>query len=172
MLQLNENTRVKLMRIHGFAMLALGLSLFYIRSTMTNSWFYIVEGAFAMLLVAASLLFIAGVDWLCAAGLGRRQMSQAPRFSILEYSRSRLRGFPGSLSGRKYSDALLRPWGLCPFAQSGKVWPCERLDRNQAATDGHVHPGGNRSCFQRRPVCICRPGRTRCFGCSCGLFVV
>jgi hypothetical protein len=83
MLRLNENTRVKLMTIHGFAMLALGLSLFYIRSTMTNSWFYIVEGAFAMLLVAASLLFIAGIDWLCAAGLGRRQMSRLRGFLFL-----------------------------------------------------------------------------------------
>lgn len=76
MLRLNENTRVKLMTIHGFAMLALGLSLFYIRATMTNLFFYILGGAFAMLLVAASLLFIAGVDWLCAAGLGRRQVSR------------------------------------------------------------------------------------------------
>ena len=41
MLRLNENTRVKLMTIHGFAMLALGVSLFYIHSTMTHSWFYI-----------------------------------------------------------------------------------------------------------------------------------
>jgi hypothetical protein len=83
MLRLNENTRVKLMTIHGFAMLALGLSLFYIRSTMTHSWFYIVEGAFAMLLVAASLLFVAGVDWLCAAGLGRRQVSRLRGFLFL-----------------------------------------------------------------------------------------
>ena len=83
MLRLNEKTRLKLMTIHGFAMLALGLSLFYIRSTMTHSWFYIVEGAFAMLLVAASLLFIAVVDWLCAAGLGRRQVSRLRGFLFL-----------------------------------------------------------------------------------------
>jgi hypothetical protein len=76
MLRLNEKTRVKLMLIHGFAMLALGLSLLYVRATMTNFLFYVFGGAFAMLLVAASLLFIAGVDWLCAAGLGRRQVSR------------------------------------------------------------------------------------------------
>ena len=76
MLRLNETTRAKLMTIHGFAMLALGLSLFYIRATMTNLFFYVFGGAFALLLVAASLLFIAGVDWLCAAGLGRRQVSR------------------------------------------------------------------------------------------------
>ncbi len=76
MLRLNENTRVKLMTIHGFAMLALGLSLLYVRATMNNLLFYVLGGAFAMLLVAASLLFIAGIDWLCAAGLGRRQVSR------------------------------------------------------------------------------------------------
>jgi hypothetical protein len=76
MIRLNETTRAKLMTIHGFAMLALGLSLFYIRATMTPFMFYVFGGAFAMLLVAASLLFIAGVDWLCAAGLGRRQVSR------------------------------------------------------------------------------------------------
>jgi hypothetical protein len=76
MLRLNENTRVKLMTIHGFAMLALGLSLFYIRATMTDLWFYVFGGACAMLLIVASLLFIAALDWLCAAGLGRRQVSR------------------------------------------------------------------------------------------------
>ena len=76
MIRLNETTRVTLMTIHGFAMLALGMSLFYVRATMTNLLFDVVGGAFAMLLVAASLLFIAGVDWLCAAGLGRRQVSR------------------------------------------------------------------------------------------------
>ncbi len=76
MLPLNEITRAKLMTIHGFGMLALGLSLFYIRATMTNLLFYVIGGAFALLLVAGSLLFIAGVDWLCAAGLGRQQVSR------------------------------------------------------------------------------------------------
>jgi hypothetical protein len=83
MFRLNENTRVKLMTIHGFAMLALGLSLFYVRATMTNLLFDVFGGAFAMLLVAASLLFIAGVDWLCAAGLGRRQVSRLRGFLFL-----------------------------------------------------------------------------------------
>ena len=83
MFRLDENTRVKLMTIHGFAMLALGLSLFYIRATMTNLLFDVFGGAFAMLLVAASLLFIAGVDWLCAAGLGRRQVSRLRGFLFL-----------------------------------------------------------------------------------------
>ena len=76
MIRLTENTRARLMLIHGFAMLALGLALFYIRATMTNLFFYVFGGAFAALLVAASLLFIAGVDWFCAAGVGRRQVAR------------------------------------------------------------------------------------------------
>ena len=80
MIRLTENTRARLMLIHGLTMLALGLALFYIRSTMTNLFFYVFGGAFALLLVAASLLFIAGVDWICAAGLGRRQVSRLRGF--------------------------------------------------------------------------------------------
>ena len=76
MFRLSENTRAKLMTIHGFAMLALGLALFYIRGMITSLSWDVFGGAFAILLVAASLLFIAAVDWLCAAGLGRRQVSR------------------------------------------------------------------------------------------------
>ena len=83
MIRLTEKTRVRLMTIHGFAMLALGLALFYIRATMTNLLFYVIGGAFALLLVAASLLFIAGVDWICAAGLGRHQVSRLRGFLFL-----------------------------------------------------------------------------------------
>lgn len=83
MLRLNEKIRVKLMILHGVTMLALGLSLFYIRATMTNLWFYVFGGAFALLLVAASLLFIAAVDWLCAAGLGRHQVRRLRGFLFL-----------------------------------------------------------------------------------------
>jgi hypothetical protein len=64
------------MLIHGYTMLVLGLALFYIRATMTNLFFYVFGGAFALLLVAGSLLFIAGVDWICAAGLGCQQVSR------------------------------------------------------------------------------------------------
>ena len=67
---------MKVMILHGFTMLALGLGLFYIRASMTEPLFYVLGGAFSALLVAASLLFIAGLDWLCAASLGRRQVSR------------------------------------------------------------------------------------------------
>jgi hypothetical protein len=74
MIGMKESTRARLMTIHGLAMLGLGLELFYIRATMTNLLFYVLGGALAMLLVAASLLFIAGVDWICAASLGSQQI--------------------------------------------------------------------------------------------------
>jgi hypothetical protein len=83
MIRLAENTRIKLMLVHGVAMMALGLALFYIRATMTNLFFDVFGGAFALLLVAASLLFIAGVDWICAAGLGCRQVSRLRGFLFL-----------------------------------------------------------------------------------------
>jgi uncharacterized membrane protein HdeD (DUF308 family) len=76
MIRLTENTRARLMLTHGCVMLALGLALFYVRATMTNLFFYVFGGAFALLLVAGSLLFIAGVDWICAAGLGCHQVSR------------------------------------------------------------------------------------------------
>jgi hypothetical protein len=83
MIRLTEDTRVRLMATHGWAMLALGLALLYIRATMTNLLFYVLGGAFALLLVAASLLFIAAVDWICAAGLGCHQVSRLRGFLFL-----------------------------------------------------------------------------------------
>ncbi len=43
---------------------------------MTNLFFYVFGSAFALLLVAGSLLFIAGINWICAAGLGIQQVSR------------------------------------------------------------------------------------------------
>jgi hypothetical protein len=83
MIRLKGTTRAWLMIMHGVAMVALGLELFYIRAAMTNR-FYIVFGfALAMLLVAASLLFIAVLDWICAAGLGSQQASKLRWLLIL-----------------------------------------------------------------------------------------
>ena len=80
MIRVTENTRVRLMAIHGWTMLGLGLALFYIRAAMTNLLFYVAGAAFALLLVAASLLFIAGVDWICAVGLGCHRVSSLRGF--------------------------------------------------------------------------------------------
>jgi hypothetical protein len=68
------------MTVHGLAMAGLGLVLFYIRATMSNRFFYIFGTAVAMLLVAASLLFIALLDWVYAAGLGHQEVKRLRGF--------------------------------------------------------------------------------------------
>ncbi len=83
MIRLTENIRIRLMLIHGWTMLGLGLALFYIRATMTNILFNVIGGALALLLVAASLLFIAGVDWICAAGLGCHRVRRLRGFLLV-----------------------------------------------------------------------------------------
>jgi hypothetical protein len=83
MIRLTENTRIRLMAIHGWTMLGLGLALFYVRAAMTNLLFYVVGAAFTLLLVAASLLFIAGVDWICAVGLGCHRVSSLRGFLLV-----------------------------------------------------------------------------------------
>lgn len=83
MVRLKDATRAKLMVIHGFTMVALGLGLFYIRAAMTSVFYYVIGCAFAFLLVAASLLFIAVLDWVCAAGLGSRQIYKVRGLLIL-----------------------------------------------------------------------------------------
>ena len=140
MIRLTENTRARLMIFHGFAMLALGLGLLYIRATMSNLFFYVFGGAFALLLVAASLLFIAGIDWLCAVGLGRRQLSETPRPSILEYSRSCLQVFLVLYPG---ATIQMLCYVLAVYALSlsvGKFGLARSWNRLQAATNGDVHP--------------------------------
>ena len=99
------------------------LSFTFVR-TMTNLLLDVFGGAFAILLVAASLLFIAAVDWLCAAGLGRRQVSRLRGLLFLSTAVAACGVFLVLDPGANYSDAVLRPRGLCPFAQSGKIWSC------------------------------------------------
>lgn len=83
MMRLKESTRAGLMIVHGFAMVALGLGLLYIRAAMTDLFYYMFGCAFAFLLVAASLLFIAVLDWICAVGLGPHQISRLRGFLFL-----------------------------------------------------------------------------------------
>jgi hypothetical protein len=64
------------MLIHGLAMIALGLGIYYVRSTMTDLLFYVIGGALASLLVAAALVFLGVVDWICAIGSGYPQITR------------------------------------------------------------------------------------------------
>lgn len=62
---MSDSTRAGLMLSHGIAMLALGFGLLYIRAAMTNRFFDLLGCVFALLLMAASLLFIALSDLFC-----------------------------------------------------------------------------------------------------------
>jgi uncharacterized membrane protein HdeD (DUF308 family) len=73
-----ENTRVRLLMLHGFTMLMLGMLLFYARETM--QFFYAFGCALAMLLIAASLILLAVLDWICVVGQGPEQASKLQGF--------------------------------------------------------------------------------------------
>lgn len=62
MASMKASTRAALMVSHGFAMLLLGSGLLYIRAAMTNRLFEMLGCVFALLLIAASMLFIALSD--------------------------------------------------------------------------------------------------------------
>ena len=116
MTRLTKEARVRLMTIHGIAMLTVGLVLFYLRSIMTSLFSYAFGGAFAVLLIAASLLFTASADWICATALGYRQVSKLRSLLFFVHSRIRLHCFFDSLSRLNHSDTVLRPSNLCSFA--------------------------------------------------------
>jgi hypothetical protein len=74
MTQIIETKRAKLMMFHGFSMLMLGMLLLYIRETM--AFFYAYGCALAMLLIAASLILLAALDWICIVGQGAERASK------------------------------------------------------------------------------------------------
>jgi len=74
MAHVKETTRAKLMMLHGFSMSMLGMLLLYVRETM--AYFYAFGCALAMLLIAASLILIAALDWICVVGQGAEQASK------------------------------------------------------------------------------------------------
>lgn len=77
------NTRLTLIVAHGVAMIGVGLALLYVRATMTNIVFDVFGTIFALLLVAASLLFSAFLDWVCAVGMGVRHLKELRRYLLL-----------------------------------------------------------------------------------------
>jgi hypothetical protein len=71
---IKESTRVKLLLLHGFALLTLGMLLFYLRGTM--EFFHAFGCALGMLLIASSLILLAVLDWICIVGQGPEQASK------------------------------------------------------------------------------------------------
>ena len=82
-MRMTFNTRLTLVAAHGIAMLIMGLALLYIRTTMTNFVFDVFGSIFALLLVAASFLLAAILDWICAAGIGLRHFMELRRYLLV-----------------------------------------------------------------------------------------
>jgi hypothetical protein len=80
MAAIKETTRARLMMLHALAMLVLGMLLFYVRDTM--QFFYAFGCALAMLLIAASLIFVAALDWICVLGHGPEQAHRLRGFLL------------------------------------------------------------------------------------------
>lgn len=82
MTAMKESTRAGLMLTHGLAMVALGFGLLWIRATMSTWLFQLLGCAFALLLVAGSLLLIAVSDLICVIGARSRAMPGLRRLLI------------------------------------------------------------------------------------------
>jgi uncharacterized membrane protein HdeD (DUF308 family) len=68
---------------NGIAMLGIGLVLLFIRATMTNLIFDAFGAIFALMLVAASLLFSALLDFVCLAGMRFHHLKELRRYLLL-----------------------------------------------------------------------------------------
>ena len=102
-----------------------------------------------MLLVAASLLLIAGVDWICAAGLGCHRVSRLRGFLIVSTAAAAC-----SVVLILYPGATIRMlcYVLTVYAVSlsvGKITLARSWKGTAAGADSHVYPGRNRLCVLR-----------------------
>jgi hypothetical protein len=68
---LSDSARKGLMVAQGIAMLVVGLMLVFLRATMTFDLFTLLGSILSVLLIAASLLFVAVTDVLSSIGLDR-----------------------------------------------------------------------------------------------------
>jgi hypothetical protein len=71
---MKDSTRKGLMIAQGIAMIAVGLALLFLRATMTIGLFTLLGSILSILLITASLLFIAVTDILSSIGLASRHL--------------------------------------------------------------------------------------------------
>ncbi|HEX4039658.1 MAG TPA: hypothetical protein VHX37_16495 [Acidobacteriaceae bacterium] len=71
---MSDSTRRGLMISQGVAMVVVGLVVLFLRATMTIGLFTLLGTVLSLLLIAASLLFIAITDVLSSIGLDARQI--------------------------------------------------------------------------------------------------
>lgn len=79
---MRDSTRRGLMVAQGMAMLAVGIVLLFLRATMTIGLFTLLGSILSLLLIAASLLFVAITDVLSGIGLDSRHVPHLRRILI------------------------------------------------------------------------------------------
>jgi uncharacterized membrane protein HdeD (DUF308 family) len=77
------NGALTVLTTNGIAMLGIGLALLYIRATMTNVIFDVFGAVFALMLVAASLLLSALLDFVCLAGMRFHHLKELRGYLLL-----------------------------------------------------------------------------------------
>jgi hypothetical protein len=122
---IKESTRVKLLLLHGFALLTLGMLLFYVRGTM--EFFHAFGCALGMLLIASSLILLAVLDWICIVGQGPEQASK-----LRGSCRGRRFGF---VSGSDNPDVLLPDRCLHAPARLRKISTLQKPYRHRQGPD-------------------------------------
>ena len=134
----------------------LGLALFYIRATMIDLFSYAFGGALAVLLIASSLLSIAGLDWICATLLGCPHVHKLWGFLLFSTTAGAcivsLILYPGST----IRILCYAPGGLCFFIQFGQVWPCQIVEPRQEAASSHIHFRSNCARLRWLSGCVSR----------------
>jgi hypothetical protein len=122
---------------------------------MTNLFFYVFGSAFALLLVAGSLLFIAAVDWICAAGLGCHQVSRLRGFLVMSTGAAvcsiLLILYPGATV--EMVCYLIAIYAL--LLSAGKFSLARAWNGGQTRTVDHVSPGRTGPRFQCLSGWIC-----------------
>ncbi len=135
-------------------MVAIGLALFYVRATMTNFIFDIFGSIFALMLIAASLLLSAMLDWVCAVGMGLHHFVELRRYLFLSIVSA-----GAGLFFVLYPAASLRPLcyfiaGYALFLGIGKLWLAQHWDCAKPLKIALNILGGIAVCFSGALVAI------------------
>jgi hypothetical protein len=153
-MRMTLNGRLTLLIAHGIGMVGIGLALFYVRATMTNVIFDICGSIIVLMLVAASLLLSAMLDWVCAVGTGLHHVVGLRRYLFLS-----LISAGAGLFFVLYPAASIRP--LCYFIAAyalflgiGKLWLAQHWDGGKSLKLVLNVLGGIAVCFSGSLVAI------------------
>ena len=146
-MRMTLNGRLALLMAHGVEMVGIGLALFYVRATMTNFIYDIFGSIFALMLIAASLLLSAMLDWVCAVGIGIQHFIELRRYLFLSMISA-----GAGLFFVLYPAASIRL--ICYFSAAyalflgiGKLWLAQHWDVGRSLKTALRVLGGIAVCF-------------------------